>query len=274
MIRRGFIVAAVVLALGALLVAATRKPGEKAKGLEFKSEGYTLVWGGLKTSSDVDLNDEKQSKYSVQLDGTLEAPAGQDVVAVYKQLRIQSILDDKGGEIALRQKPILGAVNVHNAFHDGVAQVELARAELTRDASRIASITCETDIILARKRATATLPAVVMEDFKDVGAGIAVRITNLTMSPTRELTVLLAFKRADKTDAGPFIEQIIAMDPDGKDIGGMRWTEGSPFGTGNTWTSKFKLSGAQAHQSLRIVLVTESDVRKLTLETKGVFARP
>jgi hypothetical protein len=275
MIRRALILAAVVvLGLGTWLVAATRQPGEKAKGAEFKSEGYTLVWGGLKTIADVDLSDEKLSKYSVQLDGTLEAPADQDAVGVYKQLRIQTILDDKGGEISLRQKPTLLTASAYNAFINGVAQVEMPRADLTRDSSRIASVACETDIILAKKRTTAALPAVVMEDFKDVGEGVSVRITSLQMTANRELTVVLSTKRTNKTVQGPFIEAIWAIGPDGKDIGGGRWDWGDPFGATGTLTWKFKLSGTQMHQSFRVTIVTDSDVRTVKFETKDIFARP
>jgi hypothetical protein len=275
MIWRVTLLAAVVLALGTWLVAAAvLKPGEKAKGAEFKSEGYTLVWGSLKTSSEVDLGDEKQSKYTLQLDGTLEAPADQDAVCVYKQLRIQTILDDKGAEIALARKQTLLATNAYYGFHDGVAQVELARTELNRDASRIASIACETDILLAKKRITATLPAVVMEEFKDVGAGVSARITNLTMSTNRELTIILSDKRTDGKVTSPFIERIWAVDPVGKDIGGGRWTQGDPFGVAGTWTAKFKISGTQTHQSFRLDVVTESELKTLKLETKDLFARP
>ncbi|MDD4890190.1 MAG: hypothetical protein PHU85_09690 [Phycisphaerae bacterium] len=270
--------AVAVLAIGAVLLAAPQ-PGERAKGPEFKADGFTLVWGKLKTTADVELGDVAKSRYSLQMDGSIEAPADMDVVAVFKKLRIRSIADAKGADMSVKSGtgtaggPMVSSFGAYNAIHRNVGQVELPRTELAKDATLIGTLGLETDVVIAKKREEVRLPAIVMEDFKDVGQGVSIRIRSLTMSTARELTVALDYKRLDSTPTVPFIEQVFAMDPLGKDLGGGRWTEGDPMGKTGTWTSKFTLAGTQVHQSFRFLLVTQSDVKRLSFDVKDMFNR-
>lgn len=272
MFHRALGVAAVVLGMAACLQAG--QPGEKAKGAEFKTKGFTLVVGKMKTSGDVDLGDNTKTKYTIQMEGSMEVPVRRDmdVVAVDKRLRIAALVDDKGADMAVKP-PGAGVTVQHNAIIEQVGQVELPRTELPRDASAIGSMTAEAVIVLAQKRDKFKLPAVVMEDFKDVGNDISVRITSLQMNSGRELTVVLDYKRADATTTSPFIEKIYALDPKGVVLGGGRWTEGDPFGKTGKWTAKFKLAGDQVHQSLRFDVVTQSEARSLSFEIKKIFKR-
>ena len=262
-------VVAALLFSGSLLAAG--QPGEKAKGPATKSEGFSLVWGKLKATSDVDFGDERKSKYSLALEGSVEVPAALDVVAVSKQFQIAMMTDSAGKPVALKPVSTWGLRN--NAIHHGVGQVELPRIELPIDATKIRAVKFTTEVVIAEERVTAELPAVVMEDFKNVGNDISIRITNLRMSTGRELTVNLNFKRSDTGVGSAFIEKIFALDADRKELGGGRWTEGDPLGKTGTWTAKFKLSGDQRHQSFRFDIVTKSKSRKLAFEVKDIFTR-
>jgi len=273
MTRRVRTAAVFVIAMGAVLLAG--QPGEKAKGPPFKTDEFTLVWGKLKTWAEVDLGDEKKSKYSIQLDGSMEVPStGLDVVCVYKKFRIRTVTDEKGGDMTPKLPASTGYVyNAYSAIHDNVGQVELAKIDLPRDATRIGTMVFDTNIIIALKRDEATLPAVVMEDFKDIGHGISVRVTSLQMSNDRQLTVVISYKRAEADTTGPFTEALYALDPAGKEIGGGRWIEGDPFGKTGQWTGRFKIDGSQRHQSFRFVLVTESRSQDLSFTVKDIFGR-
>jgi hypothetical protein len=278
-----------VLLAASALSPAERKPGEKAVGPPFKFEEYTLVWGKLKASSEVDLGKESESKYTVELDGTIETPAKVDAVAVAKKCEMKSALDDKGQDVIKPAKlPKVGAGGIpgatpslgspsyktgsYNAIHANVGQVEVSKTDLIRDATKIKKMTVETEVVIAKKRVEAKLPAVVMEDFKDLNEGVSVRITGLQMSTKRELTVNAAYKRNAPGSEMPFIEAIYATDPEGKEIGGGRWTEGDPFGKQGTMTYKFKLAGDQVHSSLRFIIVSESTSKALTFELAGIFS--
>jgi hypothetical protein len=215
--------------------------------------------------------DETKSKYSLALEGSLEVPADQDVVAVSKQFQISAMTDIAGKSGALKRASAPSQRN--NAIHDGVGQVELPRTDLPIDATRIRAMQFTTEVVVAEKRVTTELPAVVMEDFKDIGNDISVRITSLRMSAGRELTVNLNFKRSDAGVGSAFIEKIFALDADRKELGGGRWTEGDPLGKTGIWTARFRLSGDQRHQSFRFDIVTKSKSRKLAFDVKDIFTR-
>jgi hypothetical protein len=258
--------------LGIVVLTQAGQPGEKAKGPEFKTKDFTLVFGEMKTSSDVDLGDSTKTKHSIQLQGSMAPPVKLDVVAVEKRLLIHSLVDDQGAEIALKPHGA-GSKSIHNAIIAQVGQVELPKTELPRGASWIGTMTVDAVIVIAlkRERESVKLPAVVMEDFKDIGNGISVRIASLQMKPNRELAVAMDYKRADATTSSPFIEKIFALDPKGNELGGERWTEGDPFEKTGRWTAKFKLSGDQVHQSFRLAVVTQSEARTVSFEVKKIF---
>ncbi len=264
MLHRMLIAVVVVLAASDLALAG--QPGEKARGPEFKNDSFVLVWGKMRTSGDVDLGDPSKSKYTLQLEGSMESPTDLDVVAVQKRFRIASVVDDKEAEMGGRATTgySVSAADAYSAIHDQVGQVELPRTDLLRDASKIRTMTVESEIIIAAKRVEVTLPAVVMEDFKDVGQGVSIRITSLQMSAGRDLSVTMSYKRPAAGANGAFIEKVFAADPGGRDIGGGRWTSGNPFSTAGTFTGKFKVDTSLRHQSFRIELVTECEIRKVS----------
>jgi hypothetical protein len=276
MFHRALTVAAVVLGMAALLGA--DEPAQKAKGAEFKTKGFTLVLSKMKTSGDVDFADGAKSKFTLQMDGSLEVPARRslDVVAVRTRMQIDSLTDDKDAAIDLKPASGGAAAAKYNAVIDQVGQVELPRTELPCDASRIGMAVISVETLLAAKREKARLPAVMTEDFKDIGQGISVRLANLKTSDKQdELSADVNYQRPEAGTTAPFIDRIFVVDPDGKDIGGGRWTAavGDPFGKTGTLKIKIKLSGEQAHKFFRFELVTQSEARSLSFEVKKIFKR-
>lgn len=268
------IVPIVVLASGVICMGVLAAlPGQKTAGPGFKADKYTLTLAKLKATSDVNLADETGSKFSVSLDGALETPADVDAVATRKRLSIVSITDDGGGDMTPRANVPASSFNAYNSIQQQIGQVELPKTDIQRDATRIGKMVLETDVVVARKRAEVKLPAVVMEDFKDVGNGVSIRISRLQMSQNRQLIVTLNYKRLDAGTTAPFIEQVFAVDPQGNELGGGRWTEGDPFAKVGLFTASFSLGGTQVHQSFRVVIVTDSEACRLSFEVKDIFKR-
>jgi hypothetical protein len=266
---RTFLGLAVLLAAGALLLAG--QPGEKAQGPQFTSEDYTLALAKFASTAEINYNNSKKIKYSLSLEGSVAAPSGSDVVAVGEQLRFGPTTDDKGASVSLKSTASRQAK--YNAFWDQIGQVKLARLDLPMDSTHLRTLVLDTDVVIALERDRTTLPAVVMEDFKDIGHGISVRLTGLQMSTSRDFTAKLSYKRAAANTTDPFIESIYALDPDGKDLGGGRWTEGDPFGKAGSYVYQFKLNGKETHRSLRLELVTKGERRKLSFAVKDIFVR-
>jgi hypothetical protein len=276
MFHRALSVAAVVLGMAAWVQA--EPPASKAAGAQFKSKGFTLVWSKMKTTGEVDFADGAKSKFSLQMEGSLEIPVRRDldVVAVRARAAIDSLTDDKGEAVEL--KPVSGgqAAAKYNAVIDQVGQVELPRTELPCEASRIGTAVINVEALLAIKREKVRLPAVMTEDFKEIGQGLSVRIGNIKVSDKQdELSAEVSYQRPEAGAAAAFIDRIFVVDPDGKDIGGGRWTAavGDPFGKTGTLKIKIKLSGEPAHKFFRFETVTQSEARSVSFEVKKIFKR-
>ncbi len=270
------ILTVVTVMLGMVVLLQAAQPGEKAKGPEFKTKVSTLVLSKMKTTGDVDLGDSTKSKFTLQMDGSIEIPAKRDTdaVAVRTRLQIESLLDDKGAGIELKPRSGAAAVSKYNPIIDQVGQVELPRTDLPCDASRIGTAVFSTEVIMASKREKAKLPAVMMEDFKEIAQGLSVRISSLKVIAKKdELTVDLAYQRPETGATAAFIDRIYVVGPDGKDIGGGRPTaaEGDPFGKTGAFKIKLKLSGGQEHKFIRFEVVTQSEARPMTFEVKKIF---
>ncbi len=264
----------VVLAASAVMVAL--EPGEKAVGPEFKAEAYTLAWGKLKTAAEVNFGKPKKSSYSIELEGTVAAPDDVDAVGVTTQLEVRLAVDGQGKQMkkaTSARRSGRDRSGAYSAFHGGIGQVKVPKTRLVGDATKIRKMTVAASVVVAKKRATAKLPAVVMEDFAALGHGVSVRITALRMSASRELTVNGSYKRINSGTQMPFIEAIYALGPDGEELGGGRWTYGGPFGKTGALTYRFKLPKGVTHQTLKFRIVTESETRRLAFELTDIFSR-
>lgn len=276
----------VPLALTAITVSlalAAWQPPKKAGGPEFQdnraeagqSEKYTLALGKMKANSEVDFADDSKSKYTLDMEGSVNSPVDENIVGIRKKFKVTEALDVAGQSVLKPQKnaPAGGASGPqYNAFFDSVAAVEVGQTPLLAHPASIRKLTLETEAVLAVKREEATIAAVVMEGFKPLIEGVSVRISKLEMSKDQELTVILDYKRSEAGTQGPFLESIHVLDADNTELGGGRWTEGDPFGKATQLTAKFKLAREQAHKSFRITSVTESKTQPLVFEVGDVFS--
>lgn len=268
--------------LGGLAVAgiawAAAAAKKKPAGPQFDAGEYTLIVTALKSDSEVKFSDKPKGEYSISLNGQLEAPEGADAVCARKYLSVKSAKNDRGKRVLKpkkRGRAGSAAEKYHyNAFHGLLAKVELKKTDLLANAYTVGTMTVTTDVVIAKKRQEKELPAVVMEEFKQLIPGVRVRITGLTMSPKRELRVNVDYKRSVGGTAGPFLEAVWPLDKTGKVIGGGRWTEGNgPFGKTGRFIGKYKLTSRQVHEAFRFVIVTHYDKKSLTAEIDEVFQK-
>ncbi len=250
------------------------KPGEVAKGASFKTlEGYELTLGEMETRSEVDLADERKSEYSVELIGTIKAPEKVDAVGVLEEFRVKSVYDNDKKDLFGRRRQAPRYSDDYNAFHDRIAPVEVEKTEIVRDAWTIQRMELATQVILAEKRSEHVLPAVVMEDYKQIAPGLKVRITSLRMSDDRKLTVRGSYKRIAEGPHKPFVEALYCLNDDKEVLGGGRWTKGDPTGSSGSLTWSFQLRRRQVHRDIRVVMVTECETQELRFNLKDIFQR-
>lgn len=283
-------VAVLWIAMGAsFLAAGSSKVGERGLGPAFKSidSNFRMALQKMKTTGEMDYN-KGENKFVIEMEGAVECPPKVDAVAVPKTFTVSEILDANGQDIlkaskaAARTQTNASKNYTYNAFHNPtgagdagnmnpVAQAEISRQDIVRDVTKIKKMTIHTDVILAKKRSESKLPAIVMEDYKELADGIQVRVMGLEMSSRRELTVRMLYKRPASGPEHPFLEAVYLLDTEGKNIGGSRWTEGDPLGKSGSLIFRCLLEAEQVHKTIRIVIVTESETKTISFELKDMF---
>jgi hypothetical protein len=262
--------------VGAAALAAL--PDEPPRGVTFKEGSYTLIVTELNALNNLNFAEPKKTKQTISLEGALQTPPGRDVVAVKGPLKILEVVDDAGTNVLAptRRRPSrtykTGTyVPVNQATSCG--EVELQNTTLTANAYTIRSMTVETEVIMAKKRASKRLNAVVMKEPVDVIAGLAIRISGVKLSTKGELTVTAEYVRPRAGPGGPFLEAVYVLDAEEKKIGGGRWTDGDPFGTKGKITAHLQLERGTEHKILRFVAVTEDESKMLTFKLTKVFQK-
>ena len=107
---------------------------------------------------------DAKSKYVLDLDGRWRCPRRQ--VAVAKEFQVRSAVDANDQDlIKFKSAHAIASykANTYNAVHNHVAMVSVPKLELTRDVTKIAKMSVETDLVFANNRVEANMPAVVME---------------------------------------------------------------------------------------------------------------
>ena len=102
------VLTATMVLLGLAVALPAGQPGEKAVGPEFKTKGFVLTVGKMKTASEVDFKDPAKTKFTLQLDGSMEIAPKLDVAAVLKAYGVKRIV--------IAHTPHLSGIQV---LHDG-----------------------------------------------------------------------------------------------------------------------------------------------------------
>ena len=260
--------------LGAAALAAV--PDKPATGATFKQGSYALILTELNASSKLNFAEAKKTRHTISLEGALQTPPLRDVVAVKGALEVIEAVGDAEKDVLARTPKRRSRtyrpgtyVPVNQATGQG--EVEIRNTTLTANAYTIRTMTVQTEVIMARKRSSKRLNAVVMKDPADIVEGLAVRISAVKLSTKGELAVTAEYTRPVAGAGGPFLEAVYAIDAEEKKIGGGRWTDGDPFGKKGKFTAELRLERGKTHKCLRFVAVTEDETETLTFKLTKIF---
>ncbi len=253
-------------------------PEEPPRGVTFKQGPYTLILTELNASNELNFAEPKKTKRTISLEGALQTPPLRDVVAVKASLEILEAVDDAGKNILAptkrrRSRTYKTGTYAPVSQATSCGEIELKNTTLTANAYTIRSMTVETEVIMAKKRASKRLNAVVMKESVDIVDGLTLRISSVKLSAKGELTVVAEYTRPMPGPGGPFLEAVYALDAEEKKIGGGRWTDGDPFGTKGKFTAELQLERGTEHKILRFVAVTEDESKILTFKLTKVFQK-
>lgn len=268
----GLGIAGVLVGAAALAALPDRPP----RGVAFRQGPYSLIVTELDASSALNFAEPKKTKHTISLEGALQAPPLRDVVAVKGDLEVLEAVATGDKDILARTKKRPTRryrpgtyVPVDQVTSQG--KIEFRNIILTANPYTIQSMSVRTEVIMAKKRASKRLNAIVMKEPVDVIDGLTIRISSVKLSTKGELTVVAEYVRPRAGPGGPFLEAVYALDSSEKKIGGGRWSDGDPFGAKGKITAKLKLEPGTAHKTLRFVAVTEDEAAELTFKLTKIF---
>lgn len=239
-----------------------------------QEEGYTLTVLTYRAGTDIDY-DSAEVTHEVELTCRVSAPDRLDVVCLRQVLTVVEAEDDEGDDIYLpptrRGRGSTDADYV--AFEDGVVELELKSAELSRSAFTIQRLVVETEAVIAEERDEFEMPAIVMDDDLETPFDTSVRISEMKIGRDHEANITIEFDR--ETEPGrPLPEAVYALDEDGNVLGGGRWTTGTDIFSGRgEFEAEFLVADDADVTTLRLVFLTEYALEPVTFEVVEIFQR-
>jgi len=261
---------AAVLPLG-LLTALSAAPDRPR---DFENDDDFVCWvTEFSASSELDYT-ENDHTHEVEMTCLIRLPEGEDVVCVLEQLSVASVEDDEGDDIYLpprRGRSQRDDERTYVAFVQGVAEVELKSAQLSRPAYTVEEMVIATEVIVAEERGDFELRAIVSDDELDTPYQTSVRLSEMKIGRDHVAEIVIEYDR-ENTPGAPLPEAVYALDEDGQVLGGGRWTEGvNIFSETGEFEAEFLVTDDADVTTLRLVFLTEYEVVPQTFEITDVF---
>lgn len=241
---------------------------------EFEHEdGYLYRVASYQSSSEIDY-EEGDKKHEVRLTCIVQPPEREDVVCLLEVLSVEKAEDDEGDDIYLpsrRNRSVRDSDRTYIAFMEDEAEIELKDAELSRPAYTIERLLVTTEAVVAEERGEFELRAIVSDDELETPFDTSVRLSEMKIGRDHMAEITIEFER-ETTPGAPLPEAVYALDEDGNVLGGGRWTEGvNIFSDTGEFEAEFLVTDDADVTTLRLVFLTEYEVKPLTFEITGVF---
>ncbi len=240
--------------------------------------GYSLAVTQYETASELQLLGDEAPQHTLSITGLMQAPSDADVLCFRSALIARSARNSKRDELLVparkRNQDEFAAVLPHPKIKirrgDAIllAEAELASIELTRPAYEVDELEIEGTAVVVRDRASEEVPAIVADNFHDIGHDTQVKVKAMEIDKKGVMTVKLDIRRA-AGDKAAIIDSLYALNADGDIIGGGRWTnELDLFAASYEVEMVFPLNNERKLDKLRVVLATrfEQVPVKFTLE--------
>jgi hypothetical protein len=239
------------------------------------SKQWGIQWHEMDIDSRVDWVDRSDTRHELELEGTIRRAENIDAVCVSKRLRVDGALDANGTDIYIRQERRRSGhrSGSYAAFRNGLANIEVHKAELRKNAYAIEKLGVSAKVMLAKERTSARLPAIVMEKYTKVHDDVLLRISGLKIDEKRILKLTTRSRKKFDGLKGAFDESVYALDSEGKRMGGGRWVRGDPFGDECKITYQFAVEKGRTHAAFEFILCTKFEMKVYSFTSKGIFQK-
>jgi hypothetical protein len=252
----------------------------------FESQkGYKLYVLGLEMRSRIGLAPAGARDHTGRLDAFLVAPKEEDAVGVTQKLKVLRIADaqdrslvkpkppSRYGGSGTGKQPSRYQAKGYTYLHDRIAQVEVPLTELRKNGYTMNEMTLGAISVIAEERKDKDVRAIVMEEPVAVVSGLKVRVTNLQMSRSRELSVTVKCERPKGGAYGPFLERITVLDEESKPLASARPSQGDAWAKTSTLTAKLPFPRGKTHKFLRFTACTKFHKTSMTFKVEGIFQK-
>lgn len=233
-----------------------------------------LEIGEYKASSELAFAGRKAKReFSVEMETAIHVPDSLDLVCISDEMRVVSAVDEKGKALNVRSKSRSSSFikDDFNAVLAGSAKTELKDAKLIANAYTVKSMVVQANVVIGKKRAEVIIPADVVEDRRDVGNGIRMRLSSLKIDSKRMVQLTIDYKRLEGT-RGTILESVYLIDNRGNNLGGGRWNKGlSIFAPDMEFKGQYKLAAGATIAKIKCVLLTHYEVTPIEFKVTEIF---
>lgn len=233
-----------------------------------------LEIGEYKASSELAFAGRKAKReFSVEMEMAIHVPDALDLVCISDEMRVLSAIDEKGKALNVRSKSRSSSVakDDFNAILSGSAKTELKDAKLIANAYTVKLMVVQANVVIGKKRAEVIIPADVVEDLRDVGNGIRLRLSSLKIDSKRMVQLTIDYKRLEGT-RGTILESVYLIDNRGNNLGGGRWNKGlSIFAPDMEFKGQYKLAAGATISKIKCVLLTQYEVTPIEFKITEIF---
>lgn len=280
---------AVLLGVVVLCLSPARSPAEEDDLEALKvpvfvnDDDYAIAITEYEMTTKAELLEEDAPKHEIELIALLHPPADLDVLCFRSRLVAEKALNGDDDELLLRGRgrdntkfaalqPIVGFADADDEPLLA-AESKMESVELSRPGYEVEMLTLEVTAVVVDETASAEMPAVVADEFVDIGNGTEIMIQKMEIDNKGNMNIEMKLQRSGGKDE-PVIHSMFALDADGEVIGGGRWiNELELFNTRYEVELKFPLQDRTTATKLRVVLATEYEVETVRFKLKDLFKK-
>lgn len=246
-------------------------------------DGYSLIVTEYEARTNAELLDEDEVEHEIALGGMMIGPKSKDVLCFRTHLGATSAENKDRDELLLpgrkRKQNKYSAVVPQPDFPGRrrdplqLAAVELEDLNLSEPGYRVEKLLLAGEVVLIEKREVEDLPAVVADQFVNIGHDTRVRINAMEVNNKGIMTIKMDLRREGGDDA-PVIESMHALNSKGEIIGGGRWVnELELFSEKYEVELELILKRERSVAGLQITLATKYKVEPVTIQVEKLFQK-
>ncbi|MEM9020643.1 MAG: hypothetical protein AAGC44_08770 [Planctomycetota bacterium] len=230
-------------------------------------------------------NEDEPGEHFFEMKGWIKPPRDLDVVCVAEALTVREVIDDERDDILVpqrrRRESEIGALTfspVLDQYYFDPRDNEITRAlievdevEIRRPAYVIDRVEMRVEAVIAKRKETVEIPAIVTDNKTRLDLGVTVRLSSMTIEDDGTVKATVQCERGRGTGQ-PILDAMFGVDDRGRRIGGGRWVKPvEVFAEVVEFEAEFLIDSDADIDHLELVFVTQLEIEEITFEIDEIF---